>query len=130
MNRCARCYVESKETYVCDHTNHRAMCTVCYQEIHWNLTNWHVLPIIFQVIFHYSYYYVTDTFYCISWFFIACIRLLVETIWSWVRYNIELIWKLIWYITLDSLTRLPLAKIMFDSRWWDLKNLLMINGSS
>ena len=29
---------------------------------------------------------------------------------------IELIWKLIWYITLDSLTRLPLAKIMFDSR--------------
>jgi len=39
MNKCARCHVETKETYVCEHTSHRDMCTVCYQEIHWNLTN-------------------------------------------------------------------------------------------
>ena len=39
MNQCARCHVETEEAYVCEHTNHRAMCTVCYQEIQWNLTN-------------------------------------------------------------------------------------------
>jgi len=38
MKQCARCHAETIETYLCEHTNGLAMCTVCYQEIHWNLT--------------------------------------------------------------------------------------------
>jgi len=74
MNQCAKCHVETKETYVCEHTNHRAMCIVCYQEIHWNLTNWHVCTNSFPGDF--SPDLLLYDRYFIAWFFRASISTL------------------------------------------------------
>lgn len=39
MEKCAKCHVEVVKTYSCDHTWELKFCTVCYQQLHWDLTN-------------------------------------------------------------------------------------------
>ena len=41
MDKCAKCGIETSNTnyYSCEHTGNEIMCTECYQEIHWHLTN-------------------------------------------------------------------------------------------
>jgi len=39
LKKCARCNIQTKVTYSCDHTNNLDMCPECYQLVHWNLTN-------------------------------------------------------------------------------------------
>jgi hypothetical protein len=41
LSKCIRCGIETPSAYYycCEHTNEEEMCTECYQEIHWRLSN-------------------------------------------------------------------------------------------
>jgi hypothetical protein len=41
LDKCIRCGIETSNTsfYSCEHTKEEKMCTECYQEIHWHMSN-------------------------------------------------------------------------------------------